>query len=105
MSIGISTVSSPRPVSRQSALLGQYLDSQDLQFPALALYRDRGGRAQWDFKIPRDDPILVAVVEELGEAASTNLSELEVVDIPDGTSWVIEEYDGLEWVAESHQTW
>jgi hypothetical protein len=27
------------------------------------------------------------------------------VDIPDDVKWQIEEYDGNEWIAESHRTW
>ena len=55
--------------------------------------------------IPRDDPALVQVVEELGEAANGECAELKVVKIPDAISWAIEEYDGLERVAEEHRTW
>ena len=53
----------------------------------------------------RANPLLVQVVEELGELASGALAELKIVDIPDGIDWEIEEYDGKEWVAERHQTW
>lgn len=55
--------------------------------------------------IERDDPILVQVVEELGTSASGPHSNLGITEIPDGTSWEIEEYDGNEHVAETHQTW
>ena len=27
------------------------------------------------------------------------------VSIPDDVEWQIEEYDGMEWVAEAHRTW
>lgn len=57
------------------------------------------------FDLDRDDPVLVAVVEELGTAAWTSVSELHVVEIPDDVEWQIEEYDGKEWVAEKHRTW
>ena len=53
----------------------------------------------------RSDPLVVQIVEELGEAANGRFSQLEVVTIPDGAEWTIEEYDGKEWVAESHRTW
>jgi hypothetical protein len=49
---------------------------------------------------------LVRVVEELGAAAAgSSSSELKIVDVPDDVEWTIEEYDGIEWVAEVHRTW
>ena len=56
-------------------------------------------------ELERDDPILVGVVTALGEAASTKLSKLKVVEIPDDVEYTIEEYDGLEHVSEKHRTW
>ena len=58
-----------------------------------------------DRDVARDDPYLVAVVEELGDAASGRHANLKVVDVPDDVNWYIEDYDGLEWVAERHRTW
>jgi len=58
-----------------------------------------------DDDIPRDDPDLIAVVEELGVEANSRYASLKVVEIPDGTRWVIDEYDGYEHVAEEHQVW
>lgn len=55
--------------------------------------------------IERDDPVLVQVVEELGFEASDLFSELKVVEIPDDVDWIIQEYDGEEWIAEKHRTW
>ena len=55
--------------------------------------------------IARDDPHLVAVVTELGEAANDHHSQLKIVEIPDDVEWEIGEYDGLEWIAEKHRTW
>jgi hypothetical protein len=55
--------------------------------------------------IPRDDSLLVATVEALGDAASGRHAKLKVVEIPDGVQWQIEEYDGNEHVAEVHRTW
>lgn len=53
----------------------------------------------------RHDPLLVQVVEELGDAANGWAAKLEVIDIPDGVEYTIEEYDGLEHIAEEHRTW
>lgn len=55
--------------------------------------------------IPRDDPALVQVVEELGKNANGRHAELEVVSIPADVKWVISEYDGKEHVAEDYRTW
>jgi hypothetical protein len=53
----------------------------------------------------RHDPILVELVEEMGNDANGQCAHLNVVEIPDGVDYVIEEYDGLEHVAERHRTW
>ena len=53
----------------------------------------------------RDDPILIKVIEELGEDADGEYAALKIVEIPEGVRWQIEEYDGMEWVAEQHRTW
>lgn len=49
-----------------------------------------------DDEISRDDPLLVQVVEELGDASWCEFSRLTVKEIPDGSEWEIEEYDGRE---------
>lgn len=59
----------------------------------------------YDRDLDRDDPVLVQVVEEMGAAANGSYASLEVIEIPDDVSWAIKEYDGNEWVAESHRTW
>lgn len=53
----------------------------------------------------RADPRLVQVVEELGAAANGGFAKLEVVTIPDGVDWEIDEYDGSETVHEKHRSW
>lgn len=58
-----------------------------------------------DYQIDRDDPYLVRVVQELGEAAADKYSQLKIVEIPADVDWQIDEYDGHEWVAEKHRTW
>ena len=55
--------------------------------------------------IPRNDPDLIAVIEHLGLEASGRCGNIQITEIPDGTAWEIEEYDGREWVSEVHRTW
>ena len=55
--------------------------------------------------IPRDDPNLVRVVEDMQDSANSKFSKLKIVEIPDHVQWQIMEYDGLEWIAEKHRTW
>ncbi len=55
----------------------------------------------------RCDPRVVQVVEELGEEANGDFASLKVVEVPfDGPDgWYIDDYDGMERVAERHDTW
>lgn len=55
--------------------------------------------------IPRNDPHLVQVIEELGELAGKWYSELKIVDVPDDVEWYIDEYDGLETIREASREW
>jgi len=55
--------------------------------------------------IPRDDPVLVSVVEDLGEEASGRCSDLWITEIPHGVAWVIKERNGMEWVSEISRIW
>ena len=48
--------------------------------------------------IPRDDPALVQVVEELGDNADGSFANLTIDNIPSGARWRIDEYDGFETV-------
>lgn len=58
-----------------------------------------------DYDVDRTDPILVRVVEELGEQADGGFAKLKVIEVPDDIEWTINDYDGIEWVAEVHRTW
>lgn len=52
----------------------------------------------------RTDPDLIAVIEELGEAANGDHATLEIVDLPPGTMYRITEYDGYESVETQENT-
>ena len=53
----------------------------------------------------RTDPLLIQVVEELGAEADGKCAQLQVVEVPDGIEWELDEYDGIESIAEKHKTW
>ena len=79
-----------------------------LSVEALALYADKKGKSVddvYEFEMARDDPDLVEIVERLGLKANGNFAQLKIVEIPDGVSWYVSEYDGLEHIAERHRTW
>jgi hypothetical protein len=71
----------------------------------ISLYKDgifgqffSGGNFFTLIDVARTDPILIQVIEELGEKANTPLSKLKIIDLPSGTKYIINEYDGLETV-------
>lgn len=53
----------------------------------------------------RSDPLMLQVIEELGDEANGGCAELKIVEIPDGTDYELDEYDGIEHIAEKHRTW
>ena len=59
------------------------------------------------YEIDRDDPVMISVVEKLGKKANAVFppAHIVVIEIPDDVEWIIEGYDGLEWVAEKHRHW
>ena len=50
-----------------------------------------------DWSIENDD--------YLSDFEKDQFAELKIVDIPDGVNWEVEEYDGNEWIAETHRRW
>lgn len=53
----------------------------------------------------RSCPNLVKVVEKLGADVNGAFADLKIIEIPQDVEYTIEEYDGIEWVAEVHKTW
>jgi hypothetical protein len=80
----------------------------ELSDEAISRYKEQAGIQDPDWSIydvPRDDNYLVNIVRELGEEADGRLARLKIVEIPADVDWIIQEYDGIEWVAERHRTW
>lgn len=56
-------------------------------------------------KSNRTDTTLIEVVEELGDKASGNCANLQVVEIPDNIKYFIDDYDGYETLYEIGRKW
>jgi len=72
---------------------------------ALAEYCSRkGNKEARSVNIPRNDPILVSVVEELGERANGSCAHLVITEIDDDLDglWSITDYDGAESIEIQH---
>jgi hypothetical protein len=76
------------------AALDEYKSRKDITDPNFYYY-----------DIPRDCPVLVAMIEEQGTAVNGGFADLKIVEVPDDVKWDIHEYDGNEHVAERHRTW
>ena len=98
---------SDRAIQRYGELAGLNLISKEGGLFGLTWYLnsvdDKNYFSVYD--IPRDDPNLIQVVEEMDELSWGPYSELAIIEIPDDVAWTIEEYDGNEHVAECHRTW
>jgi hypothetical protein len=87
------------PVLSEEAFLSAPMDQRRIG------NENYGKNSLYPRDIKRDDPHLVATVEQIGAAANGSCAELKVVEIPDGTDYEISEYDGNEHIAEKHRTW
>lgn len=65
------------------------------------MYADGSGpstikNSQHPDDISRSDPILITVIETLGKKANGYCASLDIRDLPSGTLYRIDEYDGAE---------
>lgn len=58
-----------------------------------------------EYLVDRESPVLVSIVEEMGEAANGQFAKLTIVEIPDDVEYTIEDYDGWESIEEVHRSW
>ena len=65
----------------------------------------KDGNQFGEWEIERNDPILVEVVEQLGDLANSRYAKLKIVEVPDDVKWYIHDYDGIESVYEKHRIW
>ena len=76
-------------------------DTQHKKGPVIMV----NGKEFQDRHIDRDDPILVKIVQEMGNDAHGFFANLKIVEIPAEIDWQVDQHDGLEWISEKHQTW
>jgi hypothetical protein len=98
-SLSVSAVKRAREISGDpkwgdATLPGEMFD--DGSGPAKDHGRGDKAAVHLGYDFPRTDPVLVQVVEEMGEDASSDLSHLKIQTVPDGTRYRIDEYDGFE---------
>ena len=53
----------------------------------------------------RTDPDLISAIETMGDEVNGQCANLKLVEIPDGTKWELDDYDGLETIEECHRSW
>lgn len=59
-----------------------------------------------DYSQDRSNPILIQVIDELGDLANGYNSKLEIIEIPDDIKWYVYESDcGIESIHEEHRVW
>jgi len=103
-SMGLFTVWLTPPDQRIESKEGEEFYAMSLE--DRQAYNKQYSEKTWYYRdVSRSDPVLVQVVEELGDKAGGRCAELGITEIPDGVAYEIEEYDGKEWVAEVHRTW
>ena len=89
-------------LSREAVLLGRELSGNpNWCGPCIkGDFWEEGKPVDYDYgggrNLDRADPILVQVVEQLGKKANGMCASLAIVDIPKGTAYRIDEYDGNE---------
>lgn len=67
------------------------------------------GEEVYEFEVSdynnRENPILIKVIETLGEKANGSHSKIKIVEIPDDVKYEITDYDGKETIEEVHSVW
>lgn len=102
-SFGLFTVWLLPPEERIESKEGEFYE---MSMEDRRAYNQAWSDQTWSYRdVERNDPLLVQVVEELGDKADGKHAELAVIEIPDDVQYTVEEYDGMEHIAEVHRSW
>lgn len=98
-----SSLYEPEPKNGGEVIFDRAISDQNKSSDAMMRLDGR----YWDSwtSSSRAHPLVVRVVEELGERASGRFAKLRIVEIPDDIEWEIDDYDGMESVSECHRSW
>lgn len=88
---------SDEATKRYAEIKGWALEEATDEYEFITLIDEQGERlSSYDLGEDRTDPVLVQVVEELGEKANDGYSKLYIESVEKGTKYFIDEYDGIE---------
>jgi hypothetical protein len=100
------------PIEMREIVLNTRYGGFDLSSQVISLFMEatkdveRSKYFYIDQDVERDDPILIRIMKDVGLAKSGGqFGKLAIIEIPDDVAWIIQDYDGMEWVAEKHRTW
>lgn len=105
---GLSDEACKLCIERGMTCSEDYRDNTDfIFFPKGNMFSEYYRINDRDDKKIRTNPIVIRVVEELGEEANGSCADLSIVEIPfDSTDgWYIHEYNGRETIEEYHRSW
>jgi len=83
---------------------GTSYTEEDGFLKSIDFFDEKGKYIDFD-DIPRNDELLIQLVEEMGEKANGDFAELYIVEVPDDVNWEIEDYDGMETIREISRCW
>ncbi len=94
------------PENEGEVIFDRRLSPHEAKFTTREKYEEFMGR-YWDAwtRDTRSHPLLLQVVKELGKKSWGQHAKLEIVEIPDGVDYEIDDYDGIETIHEKHRSW
>ena len=71
-----------------------------------SIYNEDLGIKSSNYNAIRSDKRLINAIEKIGiENSHGDHAKLKIVEIPDGIDFYIDDYDGIESIHQTHQSW